>query len=112
MAFTESVPKKENKKKGKPKPKEKPLPQKKTNWRLVHENGTIVEINKEILIAGRSKGADIHLDSKKCSRTHALLRLENNDLSLLDLRSKNGTAVNEIDLAPRTRYGLAIRITL
>jgi len=102
LAFTDSVPKKESKKKGKPKPKEKPQPQKKTNWRLVHENGTIVEINKEILIAGRSNEADIHLDSKKCSRTHALLRLEDNDLSLLDLRSKNGTAVNNIDLAPST----------
>jgi hypothetical protein len=104
LAFTDSVPKKESKKKKKePRSRGKPRT-KKDIWRLVHENGTVVEINKEIMIAGRSNEADIRLDSKKCSRTHALVRLEDGDLSVLDLRSKNGTAVNQIDLTPSTPY--------
>lgn len=75
---------------------------KKTSWRMVHENGTIVEINKEIMIAGRSREADIQLDSKKCSRTHALIRLEGKSLTLLDLNSKNGTVVNDTELSANT----------
>ncbi|MCK4801972.1 MAG: FHA domain-containing protein, partial [Anaerolineales bacterium] len=75
---------------------------KKTSWRMVHENGTMVEINKEIMIAGRSREADIHLDSKKCSRTHALIRLEGKSLTLLDLNSKNGTVVNDTELSANT----------
>ena len=73
-------------------------PSKKITWRMIHENGTVVEINKEIMIAGRSREADIQLDSNKCSRTHALIRLEGKSLTLLDLNSKNGTVVNNTEL--------------
>jgi len=91
LAFTSSLPEREADEK-------KHIPEKKTGWRLKRENGEIVDLKKEIMIAGRSQQADILLDSKKCSRTHALLRLEGNALTLIDLRSKNGTFVNEIQL--------------
>jgi hypothetical protein len=71
---------------------------KKPSWQLIHEAGEKVKITKEIIIAGRSRQADIQLDSQKCSRTHALLRLEGNALTLLDLNSKNGTYVNNTQL--------------
>ncbi len=73
---------------------------KKTEWRLVHENGNIVDIKQEIMIAGRSKESDIVLESSKCSRTHALIRLEANALTLIDLRSKNGTFINNSQVPP------------
>jgi hypothetical protein len=73
---------------------------KKTDWRLVHENGNIVDIKQEIMIAGRSNQSDIKLESSKCSRTHALIRLEANALTLIDLRSKNGTFINNSQVPP------------
>jgi hypothetical protein len=73
---------------------------KKTDWRLVHENGNIVDIKQEIMIAGRSNQSDIKLESSKCSRTHALIRLEANALTMIDLRSKNGTFINNSQVPP------------
>jgi hypothetical protein len=93
LAFTDSLPERE-------KEERKYIPVKKTGWRLVSENGKGIDIKKEILIAGRSQEADIPLDSPKCSRTHALIRLEGNALTLIDLRSKNGTLVNRVKLTP------------
>jgi len=82
------------------------IPEKKSDWRLTHENGSVVDITKEIMIVGRSKESDVSLDSKKCSRTHALIRLEGNVLTLIDLRSKNGTYVNQTKLMPNTAHYL------
>ncbi|HDD62753.1 MAG TPA: FHA domain-containing protein [Chloroflexi bacterium] len=95
LAFTASLPEREQEEK-------KFIPEKKTGWRLIRENGKIEDVKKEILIAGRSQQSDILLDSKKCSRTHALIRLEGNALTLIDLRSKNGTFVNDIQLTPNS----------
>jgi pSer/pThr/pTyr-binding forkhead associated (FHA) protein len=65
-----------------------------------------IDIQKEIMIAGRSPESDIQLDSPKCSRTHALIRLEGDALTLIDLRSKNGTFVNKVQLAPNAGKSL------
>ena len=75
------------------------IPERNSGWHLVHKDGSVIDIYKEIMIAGRSNGADIPLESKKCSRTHALIRLEGNVLTLFDLRSKNGTYVNQAQIA-------------
>lgn len=99
LAFTDSLPEREQEEK-------KHIPVKKTGWRLVGEDGGIIDIRKEILIAGRNQESDIPLESQKCSRTHALLRLEGNALTLIDLRSKNGTFVNKDQLAPNTGQSL------
>lgn len=106
LAFTDSLPEREAEEK-------KHMPEKKSGWRLIHENGSVVDIRKEIMIAGRSGQADIQLDSAKCSRTHALIRLEGNTLTLIDLRSKNGTFINNEQMTPneaeRLRAGDRIR---
>jgi len=99
LAFTSSLPEREAEEK-------KFIPEKKSGWKLVHEKDMIVDVKKEIMIAGRSQEADIQLDSKKCSRTHALIRLEGNALTLIDLRSKNGTFVNNVQLTPNTALHL------
>jgi len=84
----------------------KHIPEKKSDWRIVHEDGTIVDITKEIMIAGRSRQVDIPLESQKCSRTHALIRFEGNVLTLMDLKSRNGTYVNQTKLEPNSAHYL------
>ncbi len=101
LAFTSSLPEREAIEK-------EHIPEKRTGWRLIRENGEIIDIRKEIMIAGRSQESDIFLDSKKCSRTHALIRLEGNALTLIDLRSKNGTFVNDIQIAPNSSQHLRV----
>ena len=93
LAFTDSIPEREWE-------EQKHIPVKKTGWRLIGEKGKVIDIDKEILIAGRSQETDIPLNSPKCSRTHALIRLEGSALTLIDLRSKNGTFINMEQLAP------------
>jgi len=99
LSFTSSLPEREAQER-------KYIPEKKTGWRLVHEDESAIDIVKEIMIAGRSSEADIIMDSKKCSRTHSLIRLEGNVLTLIDLRSKNGTFVNQTQLTPHTPHYL------
>jgi hypothetical protein len=99
LAFTDSIPEREWE-------EQKHIPVKKSAWNLIHEDGTVININKEIMIAGRSQESDIKLDSGKCSRTHALIRLEGNALTLIDLRSKNGTFINQVQLDPNSGHNL------
>jgi hypothetical protein len=99
LAFTDSLPERELE-------EQKYIPVKKSGWQLLDENGDTIDIKKEIMIAGRSPESDIQLSSPKCSRTHALIRLEGNALTLIDLRSKNGTYVNKVQLAPNAGKSL------
>jgi hypothetical protein len=99
LAFTGAIPERE-------KNDQKHIPSKKSSWELLHKDGKIIKIANEITIAGRSRESDIQLDSKKCSRTHALIRLEGDALTLIDLRSKNGTFVNDTQLEPNTGHYL------
>jgi hypothetical protein len=99
LAFTDSLPEREQE-------EQKFIPVKKSGWCLVGENGKMIDIKKEIMIAGRNQESDVPLDSAKCSRTHALIRLEGNALTLIDLRSKNGTFVNKVQLIPNTGQSL------
>ncbi len=99
LAFTDSLPERELE-------EQRFIPVKKTGWRLISENGEMIDIKNEIMIAGRSQESDIQLDSPKCSRTHALIRLESNALTLIDLRSKNGTFINKVRMIPNTGQNL------
>ena len=99
LAFTGALPEREAE-------DQKHIPSKKGAWELVHKDGKVIPLTKEITIAGRSRESDIKLDSKKCSRTHALIRLEGEALTLIDLRSKNGTFVNDTQLRPNVGHYL------
>ena len=96
LAFIDSGPEKDQDKTKRPKA------QKKTDWQLIDKDGRVTEIKNETSIAGRSKQADLPLESTKCSRTHALIRLEGNALTLIDLRSRNGTFINNSQIPPST----------
>lgn len=99
LAFTDSRPEREDEER-------QHIPEKKSGWMLTQDDGSVVKVKKEITIAGRSSQSDIVLESAKCSRTHALIRLEGNALTLLDLRSKNGTFINDQQLEPNTAVRL------
>jgi len=74
------------------------LPAATSSWKLVDDEGNLIPLDREIIIVGRSKEADLQLMSTKVSRSHALFKLEKGELLLTDLGSKNGTMVNEYPL--------------
>jgi len=43
---------------------------------------------------GRSPGSDVVLDSKRASRSHALIEIEGAQVYIVDMHSLNGTLVN------------------
>jgi len=62
--------------------------------------GTEYELSKEILVIGRSAGADITINDSFASRRHAELHFIDSAYRLRDLESKNGVFVNGGRMAP------------
>lgn len=58
--------------------------------------GLRLELNRDVLRAGRAPENDIFLDDVSVSRHHAELRGKDGDLLIVDLGSVNGTYVNDI----------------
>lgn len=56
--------------------------------------GQICELDKELMIVGRSPDCDFWIEDTSISRRHFKLHLEDNEVSLEDLGSTNGTYVN------------------
>lgn len=56
--------------------------------------GQICELNKELVIVGRSPDCDLWIEDSAISRRHFKLYLENKEVTLEDLGSTNGTYVN------------------
>ncbi len=63
---------------------------------------------------GRSKSVEIYVDDKSVSRTHAVIKIENQQLTIRDLGSSNGTRVGGVRLQPeeprKLRVGDAIQV--
>ena len=53
-----------------------------------------IPLTREVLTIGRSSSSDIRLDDTGVSRRHAEVRLEGDDVVLVDVGSTNGTNVN------------------
>ncbi len=53
-------------------------------------------------IIGREEGSEIRLDDPVVSHTHALLRIEGDQVTVEDLRSTNGTKVNGTTIERQT----------
>lgn len=70
-----------------------------------------LELGETPITIGRSPDADIQLEDDKASRFHCGIRLWDGDYVLKDLKSKNGTYVNEqrVDVV-RLNPGDVIRI--
>ncbi len=74
---------------------------------IVTLNGQVVqefEFPGTRALIGRSDFCDVHLDEICVSRQHALLIRDENALILFDLRSRNGTFVNSIEITTRVLH--------
>lgn len=72
--------------------------------RLVYLGGTKAgeefELDRELIIVGRSVDADLILDDQFASRRHVEIRCIDNAYQIRDLDSKNGVIINGRRLAP------------
>jgi pSer/pThr/pTyr-binding forkhead associated (FHA) protein len=59
-------------------------------------------LEAEKVVVGRSGDADIQVDSAKVSRSHALLRRQGNEVSCVDLESRNGVYLNGVKIHSAT----------
>jgi hypothetical protein len=57
-------------------------------------DGRTYEVNKRVVLIGRSRDADLMLADSNISRQHAELRQRGNDYMIVDLDSTNGVEVN------------------
>jgi pSer/pThr/pTyr-binding forkhead associated (FHA) protein len=58
------------------------------------DNGTPIELPKDLTLIGRTDGCDVRLDHKSVSKLHCVLVKTDGLLLLRDLGSTNGTRVN------------------
>ena len=63
--------------------------------------GQEILIDRDMLV-GRHQDSDILLQSSEISRKHAAFLLKNNELWLQDLKSSNGTFVNDVRIEEET----------
>ncbi len=56
--------------------------------------GTVFQLNRNEIVVGRGK-VDISIDNPTLSTNHCLLRCDGTHITVTDLQSKNGTAVND-----------------
>ena len=61
-------------------------------------------LSEDVTVVGRGDAADIQVDSKKLSRTHVRFTIENGELFIEDLGSKNGTFVNSKKITDKVKY--------
>lgn len=76
---------------------------------LRYRNAEIPVLKPE-LVVGRTADADIVIESTLVSRRHAALRLEDGELSVEDLGSRNGTYVNGRATEGRTPLGVGDKV--
>jgi two-component system, NtrC family, response regulator AtoC len=58
------------------------------------------------LLVGRSEDADVFVDHRSVSRSHARLHVETSSVAVEDLRSANGTRIGGVPAPPETRVPL------
>jgi Protein of unknown function (DUF3662)/FHA domain len=76
-----------------PDPEPEPAPQPREHAVLIWD-GRDVQLDRDVVVIGRSSGCDIVLDDPNVSRRHAEVRRLGEGFSLVDLGSTNGTEVN------------------
>ena len=74
-------------------------------WKLQAITGEFtgheILIDRDMLV-GRHQDSDVLLQSSEISRKHAAFLLKNNELWLQDLKSSNGTFVNDVRIEAET----------
>src|SRR5688500_13051423 len=76
--------------------------------------GQIIELKSDLIVIGRAPDCHIILGPNGVSRRHAEIRRDGDTFLLADLRSRNKTKVNDVDVTPgrdhRLRPGDRINI--
>src|SRR3954449_7374823 len=62
--------------------------------------GQIIELKSDLIVIGRAPDCHIILDPNGVSRRHAEIRRDGDAFFLADLRSRNKTKVNNVDVTP------------
>ncbi len=70
------------------------------------DKGKGVEIDREVLVVGRSPKSDFQVYDRSVSARHMRILMEDGDLYVEDLNSTNGTYVNGVKLEPGRREKL------
>src|SRR5690242_15727980 len=65
-------------------------------------SNTIIELAGETIVMGRNQECNIVLNVPAVSREHAVIRRINNQFFIEDLKSRNGTFVNNKEVTART----------
>lgn len=77
---------------------------------IIQANGTTtlltVSPNQELKIGKIGNGNDIEYDDSFVSRKHAIIKLFNGKLTIVDRGSKNGTYINGKEITPQTPFSL------
>ncbi|MCM8773497.1 MAG: diguanylate cyclase [Candidatus Omnitrophica bacterium] len=63
-----------------------------------YDIGKVFFINKPTMIIGREEGVDIWINDQHISRRHAQVVTNGQQITLIDLRSTNGTYVNDLSI--------------
>src|SRR4051794_10335862 len=68
--------------------------------------GQIIELKSDLIVIGRAPDCHIILDPNGVSRRHAEIRRDGDTFLLADLRSRNKTKVNNVDVTPGREHRL------
>lgn len=63
--------------------------------------------SKQAITIGRSHTCDFSVPKEDLSREHCLIELDNNEIFITDLGSKNGVSINRARISPHKRYSIA-----
>jgi len=70
------------------------------------------EVNADALVMGRHPDCDLVLDVGAVSRQHARIECEGDDYFLVDLRSRNGTLLNDLPVSRRVKLNDGDRVQI
>ena len=71
------------------------------------DRGKRVSVEHDKFVVGRSETADLTIDSSSVSRKHCCVRIKHGSIRVQDLKSRNGTYLNDRRLSPSKVYPLA-----
>lgn len=63
--------------------------------------------SKQAITIGRSLKCDFNVPKEDLSREHCLVEIDNNDIFITDLGSKNGISINRARISPNKRYPIS-----
>jgi hypothetical protein len=72
--------------------------------------GESFDLHPGEMVIGREEGSEVQLEDQRVSHRHAILRVRDDDVTIEDMNSTNGTRVNGVDIGQETPIGPGDRI--